>query len=292
MGLSLLLATSCTDMGPTPETSGMAPSTPLPVPMAKPTPPAVAPHSELGSAPGRRVPAGRQDLADSHRVRAGETVYDIARQYGIDAYDLVAFNKLSPPFDLFEGQQLSIPGRSAAPAAVATAPLPPPPQAPPARSENSRSPEIARRTREPLPSPQATPGMFLWPVEGRVISDFGAKGGGSFNDGINIVAPAGATVRAASGGVVAYSGNELRGFGNMLLIKHAGGWVTAYAHNQELLVGRGETVSRGQTIARVGSTGGVDQPQLHFELRKGKKAVDPLEYLRRPSAAAATRDSG
>ena len=294
IALALLLVASCTDMGPTPETNGMAPSTPLPVPLAKPTPPPVAPHSELGSAPGRRAPVGRRDLAGSHRVRSGETVYDIARQYSIDAYDLVALNKLSPPFDLFEGQQLSIPSRGAAPSAVATAPLPPPPPAPPARSEESRSPEVARRTAEPPPSPPAaTAGMFLWPVEGRVISDFGAKGGGRFNDGINIVAPAGTAVRAASGGVVAYSGNELRGFGNMLLIKHAGGWVTAYAHNQELLVGRGETVSRGQMIARVGSTGGVDQPQLHFELRKGKKAVDPLEYLRRPSAAAAaTRDSG
>ena len=100
-------------------------------------------------------------------------------------------------------------------------------------------------------------------------------------------------MRAAESGVVAYAGNEVRGFGNMLLIKHDGGWVTAYAHNDALLVERGDRVQRGQVIARVGSTGSVDQPQLHFEIRKGKKAVDPLDHLPRPSAAATGgRDAG
>jgi murein DD-endopeptidase MepM/ murein hydrolase activator NlpD len=114
-----------------------------------------------------------------------------------------------------------------------------------------------------------------------------------YNDGINIAAAAGTPVRASEAGTVAYAGNELRGFGNMLLLKHGGGWVTAYAHNKELLVKRGEKVRRGQVIARVGSTGGVDQPQLHFEIRKGKRAVDPLDELPRPSASARDgRDSG
>ena len=129
-------------------------------------------------------------------------------------------------------------------------------------------------------------------MEGSVISEFGPKGGGRYNDGINIAAPLGTPVRAAESGVVAYAGNEVRGFGNMLLLKHPNGWVTAYAHNQELLVQRGERVRRGQVIARVGSSGSVDRPQLHFEVRKGKQAVDPMRELSRPSAEARERDSG
>jgi len=129
--------------------------------------------------------------------------------------------------------------------------------------------------------PQAPRGgeRFLWPVKGKIISGFGPKRGGLNNDGINIAAPTGTNVIAADNGVVAYAGNELRGFGNLLLIRHADGWVTAYAHNEELLVKRGEKVKRGQAIARIGSTGNVSAPQLHFEIRKGTDPVDPLKYL-------------
>lgn len=127
--------------------------------------------------------------------------------------------------------------------------------------------------------PLAGGGRFLWPVRGRVISDFGPKNGGMHNDGINISAKPGDTVRAAENGVVAYSGNELRGFGNLLLIRHRDGWITAYAHADEILVKRGDQVKRGQVIARVGTSGRVAEPQLHFEIRKGTKAVDPLRYL-------------
>jgi murein DD-endopeptidase MepM/ murein hydrolase activator NlpD len=122
-------------------------------------------------------------------------------------------------------------------------------------------------------------GQFGWPVQGQVISKFGATADGLRNDGINISAPAGAPVVAAADGVVAYAGNELRGFGNMILIRHANGWVTAYAHNQSLNVQKGDTVKRGQTIARVGQTGNVTAPQLHFEIRKGTSAQDPMKYL-------------
>ncbi|MEI9987059.1 MAG: M23 family metallopeptidase [Aliidongia sp.] len=121
--------------------------------------------------------------------------------------------------------------------------------------------------------------IFLWPVRGHLLSVFGTAAGGTHNDGINIAAPAGTTVSAAEGGVVAYAGNELRGFGNLLLIKHADGWVTAYAHNDVLLVKKGQKVRRGEPIARVGSSGGVTQAQLHFELRRGTKAIDPLDHL-------------
>jgi murein DD-endopeptidase MepM/ murein hydrolase activator NlpD len=120
---------------------------------------------------------------------------------------------------------------------------------------------------------------FLWPVTGKVVSEFGPLADGLHNDGINIAAPMGTPVRAAENGVVVYAGNELRGFGNMLLIRHADGFVTAYAHNESLLVARGDTVERGQIIARVGSSGNVDSPQLHFEIRVGTDAVDPRDYL-------------
>lgn len=128
------------------------------------------------------------------------------------------------------------------------------------------------------PPPRAS-ARFSWPVKGKIVSNFGSAGKGLHNDGINIAAPAGTQVRAADNGVVAYAGNELKGFGNLLLIKHADGWTTAYAHNDKLLVGRGDQVAQGQVIAIVGRTGNVDSPQLHFEVRKGTQAIDPMEYL-------------
>ncbi|MAI10444.1 MAG: hypothetical protein CBD27_06375 [Rhodospirillaceae bacterium TMED167] len=101
------------------------------------------------------------------------------------------------------------------------------------------------------------------------------------NDGVNILADRGTSVRAARSGIVAYAGNELRGFGNLLLIKHAHGWVTAYAHNETLLVRRGQKVKRGQVVAKVGDSGNVGRPQLHFEIRRGNKAVDPIRQISR-----------
>ena len=122
-------------------------------------------------------------------------------------------------------------------------------------------------------------GKFLMPVNGKVTARFGSVSNGLHNDGINIAAPRGTPVRAAQNGVVAYAGNELKGFGNLLLIRHANGWMSAYAHNDVLLVKRGDQVKRGQVIARVGSTGNVATPQLHFELRHNTEAVDPVPNL-------------
>jgi len=162
--------------------------------------------------------------------------------------------------------------------AVATAPSVP--QKPPATASapEPTDPRVAAIPPEPTPPPRGGE-RFLWPVKGQVISGFGPKKGGLNNDGVNISAPAGTSVVAADNGVVAYAGNELRGFGNLLLIRHADGWVTAYAHNETLLVKRGDKVKRGQTIAHVGSTGSVSAPQLHFEIRKGTDPVDPMKYL-------------
>lgn len=120
---------------------------------------------------------------------------------------------------------------------------------------------------------------FAWPAKGKIISKFGAKEGGLYNDGINISASEGASVIAADNGTVVYAGNELRGYGNMILLKHSNGYVTAYAHASDLFVKKGDTVEKGQKIASVGSTGHVSAPQLHFSIRKGRKAIDPQSYL-------------
>lgn len=161
---------------------------------------------------------------------------------------------------------------------------------PPEPVEASDTTPAAEEEEEAVASATATPeqvsappprsgGRFLWPLEGEMIARFGPQGDGRHNDGINITAERGTEIRAAENGVVAYAGNELRGFGNLLLIKHSDEWITAYAHNDRLLVSAGDTVSRGQVISQVGSSGNVGQPQLHFEIRKGTRAIDPLPLL-------------
>ncbi len=156
------------------------------------------------------------------------------------------------------------------------APVAPPLEEPSAGAETQVA--VIPPSQLPDPAPRAT-ARFAWPLPGKIIANFGPAGGGLHNDGINIAATLGTQVRAADNGVVAYAGNELRGFGNLLLIKHADGWTTAYAHNDKLLVQRGDTVTQGQVIATVGRTGNVDSPQLHFEVRKGTQAMNPIEFL-------------
>jgi murein DD-endopeptidase MepM/ murein hydrolase activator NlpD len=116
------------------------------------------------------------------------------------------------------------------------------------------------------------------------VSGFGDKGGGLVNDGLNIAAPQGTPVRAAAQGTVIYAGNGVRGFGNLVLIRHEGGWVTAYGHNERILVRQGQVVRTGEEIARVGSTGSVATPQLHFQVRRGGRPVDPAAHLDRAMA--------
>ena len=122
-------------------------------------------------------------------------------------------------------------------------------------------------------------GVFLQPVSGRVISGFGSKKNGLHNDGINYSVPLGTPVKAAENGVVVYAGNDLPGFGNLLLVKHANGYVTAYAHTQSFLVKQGSRVKRGQVIAKSGKSGNVVEPQLHFEIRQGSRAINPQKLL-------------
>ena len=120
---------------------------------------------------------------------------------------------------------------------------------------------------------------FRWPANGRIIAGYGPTTNGQQNDGINIALPENTPVKAAEDGVVAYAGNELKGYGNLVLVRHPNGYVTAYAHAKELLVKRGDQVKRGQVIARSGQTGNVNAPQLHFEIRKGASPLDPRRFL-------------
>jgi len=187
-----------------------------------------------------------------YQVEKGDTLYSISRAYGVDLKTLTRANNLKRPFTLAIGQQIQIPGGGSAP---------------------------VRQTVLDVTLPPREGSKFMWPVTGKILSSFGPKEGGLHNDGINIQARRGDQVKAADAGVVVYAGDDLKGYGNLLLIRHSGGWVTAYAHNDRLLVKRGDRVKRGQVIAWVGITGGVGEAQLHFEIRKGTVAVDPMKYL-------------
>jgi murein DD-endopeptidase MepM/ murein hydrolase activator NlpD len=227
-----------------------------------------------------------------HVVNAGDTLYSLGRRYNMSHADIARANGLGDNASLDIGQRVNIPGQGAVAVATPAAPVPahtqfsPPPPAHKQASIEPAAGEPAQKVAAVSPVPQAeeqrslggSP-QFRWPVRGRVISAYGAKSNGQHNDGINLAVPEGTDVKAAEDGVVAYSGNELKGYGNLVLLRHADGWMTAYAHNSQLLVKRGETIKRGQNIARAGQTGGVSSPQVHFEIRKGSTPVDPTQYL-------------
>lgn len=233
-----------------------------------------------------RLPVSRY-----HKVAKGQTVYQISRLHDVDMGALVRINRIKPPYRVVPGQQLRLPESRVTRAAVADrrAAIRPRPQGVSwprrlASRDVPRPPTLSAGWRKPDPTPIGKPPpragpRFLWPVRGRVIEAFGARAGGLHNDGINIAARSGASIRAAENGVVAYTGNQLQGFGNLVLVKHAGGWMSAYAHSSKILVKRGDIVRRGQVIAKVGRTGNVSKPQLHFELRRGERAVNPRSFL-------------
>jgi len=189
-----------------------------------------------------------------HIVKKGDTVYSLSRKYGEDMTTFTRLNSLKKPYVLTLGQTLKVPGNIRA------------------GGSSRRQPDL------PPPPPQSGKG-FMWPVKGPILSSFGPKVKGYHNDGINIAANGGSYVRAAQSGVVVHSGNKIKGFGQLILLRHSNGWITAYAHNSSILVAKGQTVKRGQAIARVGQSGGVRRPQLHFEMRKGTQAVNPVKYL-------------
>lgn len=225
-----------------------------------------------------------------HVVAKGDTMYNISKKYNVDMSSLSRVNQLEEPYALRIGQRLVLPGsvfdRSNS-TTTATNTYTPRPQAQTSSQssgfsfwgDNSKSAsETAPKAATAIPTKYRKE-KFMWPVKGTVISNYGAIGKGRTNDGINIKAPLGTTVKCADVGTVAYAGNELKGFGNLILIKHQDGWVTAYAHNDKVLVKKGQKIRKGEKIATVGSTGGVNSPQLHFEIRSGKKALNPKAYL-------------
>lgn len=214
-----------------------------------------------------------------HTVKYGETGIAIAQAYGVRWSEVVSANKLVPPYLLRVGDKLLLP----MPGRTAQADIE-------KRARGFRldiddivtgGEPAARSTPAPavVPDLAANAPPFRWPVDGRILSGFGPKPGGRFNDGVNFKVAAGSPVRAAADGVVAYAGDAIPGFGNLLLVRHAGGWVTAYGHNEALLVSRGTTVKGGEVIARAGATGQVNEPQLHFEIRRGRTALDPQTLI-------------
>ena len=254
------------------------------------------------------TPVKKAKSGASHTVANGETLYSLGRKYGVSPFVIADANGLSHDANLRIGQHVKIPGASSVTASaeqeITPVSKPTKKKAPLslAEEEDSTAPasdevpaqtanlkvkpkaKVAAPTEEKIEQPVAqlpSAGALnlRWPLKGKVISNFGPKTNGLKNEGINIAVPEGTSIRAAEGGVVAYAGNELKGYGNLVLIRHAGGYVTAYAHAKDLLVKRGDTVKRGDVIAKAGQTGAVSSPQLHFEVRKGATALDPIKHL-------------
>jgi murein DD-endopeptidase MepM/ murein hydrolase activator NlpD len=273
----------------------------IPHPTAVVAAPAVAP----ASAPALAAPASRAVAVAAaptvHVVNRGDTLLSIARRNHVPVAELARANHLEPSAKIKLGMKLTVPGaRTAAvapaaqPATAAVAVQPASAAAAPATKMAAaggapQSARFAQATAMVEDAADATPvkaaeaagalPTFRWPVRGKVITSYGAKTNGKSNDGINLAVPEGTPVKAAEDGVVAYSGNELKGYGNLVLVRHSNGYVTAYAHASELLVKRGDSIKRGQIIAKSGQSGEVGSPQLHFEIRKGSSPVDPLQFL-------------
>jgi murein DD-endopeptidase MepM/ murein hydrolase activator NlpD len=224
-----------------------------------------------------------------HVVAAGDTLSKIAHRYHKPVNEIAKANNIQPTATLNVGDRLTIPG--AQPSPVKASASPPAAPAKPVASAAPKEAEPAQNANVVAPTDQldkeaaklaegtgAVP-KFRWPANGRVIAGYGPTTNGQQNDGINIALPENTPVKAAEDGVVAYAGNELKGYGNLVLVRHPNGYVTAYAHTKELLVKRGDQVKRGQVIARSGQTGNVNAPQLHFEIRKGASPLDPTRFL-------------
>jgi murein DD-endopeptidase MepM/ murein hydrolase activator NlpD len=271
----------------------------------------IIPHpataAPVAAAPATAAPAGKPvavaaaSAAPSiHFVNHGDTLLSIARRNHVPVAVLAKANNIETSAKLKLGTKLIVPASKVAaaapvvpPASVAAAqPVTAAPAAP-TKVATAGGPQQSARLAQAAPMPEENeadaPGKaneatgalptFRWPVRGKVITSYGAKTNGKSNDGINLAVPEGTPVKAAEDGVVAYAGNELKGYGNLVLVRHSNGYVTAYAHASELLVKRGDSIKRGQVIAKSGQSGEVGSPQLHFEIRKGSTPVDPLQFL-------------
>lgn len=285
---------------------------------------------------------------ESVTVQKGQTVYGIAKQYKVPTQDVIALNRLAPPYVLRVGQTIVLPAGSgadmpppdAAPVAGVTTESLPSALSAPVQTEDLAAPspsqsldphgmpfgqptplspttaqsapsitsatppaqeEVLPQALQPSPLIPAAPQQaasaatgaassvspatvaaapkFAWPLQGPVLSAYGPKAQGQNNDGLNIGAPKGAPVQAAAPGTVVYAGDEMKGFGNLVLIRHKDGWITAYAHLDRMIVDKDSVVAQGDMIGTVGSTGGVSAPQLHFEIRQDGKPIDPSPFL-------------
>jgi murein DD-endopeptidase MepM/ murein hydrolase activator NlpD len=278
-----------------------APRTPASASLPAAPAQAAIPTSVVGSSAQTLLPT-----PPVHTVGSGDTLGKVAHRYRVSVREIAVANGIAPETPLKVGTRLTIPVRTAPPSGQ---PMRPQPGAPvvvaqtkpvaaaqtyvPAAAAPGR-PEAAANVRLASPvetpsgdaGPNGAPG-FRWPVRGRIISNFGARVSGSPNDGIDLAVPEGTQVRAADDGVVAYAGNELKGYGNLVLVRHSNGFVTAYANGSELMVKRNDQVHKGQVILKSGQTGNAATPQLHFEIRKNSAPVDPMQFLPADKTASA-----
>lgn len=234
-----------------------------------------------------KIPGGRY-----HRVGKGETGIAISRGYGVEWTRIAQLNQLEEPYVLREGQRLLLPSRkevasmtaderasafrldiedliTGSEPALATRGTP----KPPVMTPKAVAPTVA------VAEPPRFTGRFDWPVRGPILRGFGRYSGGQQNDGINIGIERGSAITAAADGVVAYVGQDIPAYGTLILLRHGDGWLSAYGYADSITVSRGQKVVRGQTIAKSGASPYSGEPQLHFEIRNGRKPVNPMVYL-------------
>lgn len=253
-----------------------------------------------------------------YKVRQGDTLYGVSRLFGVNSSEVARLNQIRSPYVLRVGQTLRLPSviEQARIVEMASSPVKhvertslsdpvPSPQAKPQqvasrskpaeirngvpvpqdkpnkalRVAQSSKPKQVRISKVRTKTPKRASSKFIRPVRGKLLSNFGAKKSGLHNDGINIAAPRGTPVKAAENGVIVYAGNALKGSGNLVLVRHENQWMTAYGHLDSIAVKKGQVVRRGISIGKVGSTGSVSSPQLHFEVRRGTSALNPTKYM-------------
>jgi len=215
-----------------------------------------------------------------HTVRPGDSVYVISQRYAVSQYQLAQLNNLSPPFELAFGQLLHLP--NTLDFSVLDGGLPNGVEGtnvvPPVSTSQKVTNTVESNKRFVAPALSASDG-FTWPVKGEIITDFGPSQRGVHNDGVKIAAKEGLIVAAAANGQVAFVGTNIKSFGKLVLLKHDGSIITAYAHLGEITVKEGQIVTAGQAIGTIGKSGRVETPQLHFEIRKSRQPVDPRQHM-------------
>ena len=202
-----------------------------------------------------------------HIVVKGETLYSISRYYETSVFTLAKYNNIKNVNNIKVGKKLIIPKRSVKIKKIKNKKW----------DSNFKKKKIENRKIVIQKDKQTS--KFIWPVKGKLISKYGKSKEGFYNDGINIDSKKGTKVMSSQAGKVIYCGNEIPGYGNLILIKHSKNWITAYAHLNEVFTEKGKKVIKGEIIGSVGNTGNVRSPQLHFEIRKGKESVNPLKLL-------------